>query len=155
MKKLFFVLFVLFSLVGYAQRPEGRKARFSPEKYKQMLEHFVTEKACLTKEEASAFFPVFHEMLNEQRTARREMNRLMREGKKMEQGADYQQIMERVVDLEIKQKEVEKSYYEKFSKVLSWEKMFKVKCAVQEFGMEALNRFYPRNPHNPHRRDRR
>ena len=151
MKKLVCMFFVLFSLGVCAQnRGEGR-ARFSPEKYKEMLERFVVSKAGVTKEEASAFFPIFHEMLNEQRVVRREMNKLMREGKEAKTDVDYQQIMERVVDLEIKQCEIEKSYYERFSKILSWDKMFKVKCAIKEFGVEALNRFYPRN----HHRDRR
>ena len=147
MKKLLVVLFLLFSIGGFAQSSCEKRAKVSPEKYKQMMERFVMEKAGVTQEEASAFFPIFHEMLNEQRQVRREMGRLMREGKEAKSEADYQRIMERIVDLEIKQKEVEKSYYERFSKVLCWEKMFKVKCALQEFGMEALNRFYPRNPH--------
>jgi len=147
MKKLLFVLFALFSLVGFAQSSGDKRTKFNPEKYKQMLERFVVEKAGVTKEEASAFFPIFHEMMNEQRKVRREMGRLVREGKVAKSEADYRRIMERIVNLEIKQNEIEKSYYERFNKVLSWEKMFKVKCAIQEFGMEALNKFYPRNPH--------
>lgn len=147
MKKLLFVLFALFSLVGFAQSSGGKRTKFNPEKYKQMLERFVVEKAGVTQEEASAFFPIFHEMMNEQRKVRREMGRLVREGKVAKSEADYRRIMERIVNLEIKQNEIEKSYYERFNKVLSWEKMFKVKCAIQEFGMEALNKFYPRNPH--------
>jgi predicted transcriptional regulator len=75
------------------------------------------------------------------------MGKLTHEGKMAKSEADYKRIMERIVDLEIKQNEIEKSYYKRFSEVLSWEKMFKVKCAIQEFGMEALNRFYPRNSH--------
>jgi hypothetical protein len=111
------------------------------------MERFVMEKAGVTPDEAKAFFPIFHEMLNEQRKVRREIGKLTHEGKMAKSEADYKRIMERIVDLEIKQNEIEKSYYKRFSEVLSWEKMFKVKCAIQEFGMEALNRFYPRNSH--------
>lgn len=147
MKKCLFVLFTLLSLCVCAQTPGQKKARFNPEKYRQVMERFVMEKAGVTQDEAKTFFPIFHEMLNEQRKVRREIGKLTHEGKLAKSEADYKRIMERIVDLEIKQNEIEKSYYKRFSEVLSWEKMFKVKCAIQEFGMEALNKFYPRNSH--------
>ena len=108
MKKCLFVLFTLLSLCVCAQTPGQKKARFSPEKYRQVMERFVMEKAGVTPDEAKTFFPIFHEMLTEQRKVRREIGKLTHEGKMAKSEADYKRIMERIVDLEIKQIEIEK-----------------------------------------------
>lgn len=146
MKKLILLMsLLLFALGTFAQHPGNRERRsdFNPAVFKQKMEQFLANKACLTQEESDAFFPLLNELMDKQRSMSREMRKLMREGRNAQSEEAYQKIMGDIIDLEIEQKQLEKAYYEKFNAVLSWKKMFLVKRAIQEFSMEALKKFYP------------
>jgi hypothetical protein len=146
MKKLILIMSLfLFAVGSFAQQQGNRERRsdFNPALYKQKMEQFLANKADLTQDECDAFFPLFNEMMDKQRTMSREMRKLMREGRSAQSEEAFQKIMEDIIDLEIEQKKLEKTYYEKFNAVLSWKKMFLVKRAIQEFSMEALKKFYP------------
>lgn len=146
MKKLILIMSLfLFAVGSFAQQQGNRERRsdFNPALYKQKMEQFLANKACLTQEESDAFFPLLNELMDKQRSMSREMRKLMREGRNAQSEEAYQKIMGDIIDLEIEQKQLEKAYYEKFNAVLSWKKMFLVKRAIQEFSMEALKKFYP------------
>ena len=68
MKKKILPLFVLFWVLGHiqfmAQLPKGQ---FSPQDFVKHLESFIVREACLTPAEATAFFPIFHELHDKQR----------------------------------------------------------------------------------------
>ena len=55
-----------FAHGGFPQQ-NGQQQRFSPEKYQADLEQYITKEACLTPQEAAAFFPLFREMQKKQR----------------------------------------------------------------------------------------
>lgn len=142
-KTILFALCAVFAIGVFAQHDSGRRARFSPEKYKRHFEEYVVKKACLTEAEASAFFPLFHEMRDKQRTMAREINKLSRDSKNAQADSDYERIVERMSNLEVEQKELDRLYNKKFHAVLSWKKIFMVRRAAHEFNMEALKKFYP------------
>ena len=60
MKKLIVnCLFLLFAVGVNAEEPQQK---FSPEKFQADMEAFITKEACLTPQEAAAFFPLYSQM---------------------------------------------------------------------------------------------
>lgn len=133
---------IIFTLMAFAQQNNPRR-RFSPEEFKNRMEAFITKEACLTQDEAQKFFPMLHEMLEKQRETNGKSFGIMRKGFTAKSESDYQNIIEEVTDLEIENKKIEKNYYKKFHSVLSWEKIHKVRIAINKYNMEALRRFTP------------
>lgn len=136
MKRLIFVLLVFFTLTGaFAQRKSGD---FDPERFQADLEQYITRKAGLSPREASHFFPVYSEMLRKQRAVHEKMRNLKRikpvtkeECKKNIQKRDE-------YDIEIKQ--IQKTYHDKFMKILSADKVYEVLKAEDKFHRQAFKR---------------
>lgn len=161
----FFIFLLAMLLVPTASpaqqhhQPNGQDTQqrheFSPERFNQHMEQFITDHAGLTPEEATAFFPLLHEMLDHQRENNDKQRQVMGQcsgGQPTE--AQYEQAIMATIDLEEENKRIERTYYRKFSSVLSWEKIHKVRTALIEFQMEALRRFSPpQQQQQPHRRD--
>ncbi len=144
MKKIIALsLCFLFAITSMVEAQEQNRRKFSPEAYKAKMEEFISKEACLTKEEGEKFFPMLHEMMGKQREVNRESHRISRERKTASTDEDYRKIINTLTDLDIKSKQIEKEYYMKFNNVLSWEKVLKVRNALQKFNMEALKRFTP------------
>lgn len=80
MKKKILPLFVLFWVLGHiqfmAQLPKGQ---FSPQDFVKHLESFIVREACLTPAEATAFFPIFHELHDKQRGINWQIRELKKE----------------------------------------------------------------------------
>ena len=77
MKKplLFILLMFCTTLVMQAQQEKGK---FNPEEFRAKLEEFIIKKAELTSAEAQTFFPIFHQMKEEQRNLQKEIFTLKR-----------------------------------------------------------------------------
>ncbi len=150
MKKIIALsLCFLFAITSMVEAQEQNRRKFSPEIYKAKMEEFISKEAGLTKEEGENFYPMLHEMMGKQREVNRESHRISRERKTASTDEDYRKIINTLTDLDIKNKQIEKEYYMKFNKVLTWEKILKVRTAIQKFNMEALKRFTPqRNNRN-------
>ena len=68
MKRKLLPLFVLFWVLGHIQfMAQPPKGQFSPQDFVKHLESFIVREACLTPAEATAFFPIFHELHDKQR----------------------------------------------------------------------------------------
>lgn len=152
------LLMMLLPATSPAQQPKGQDAQqrheFSPERFNQHLERFITERSGLAPEEATAFFPLLHEMLARQRENNDKQREVMSQcGSGHPSEAQYEQAIMSTIDLEEENKRIERTYYRKFSTVLSWEKLHKVRTALIEFQMEALRRFSPPQQQQPHQRD--
>lgn len=143
-KRIFLVVISLCLTLGlWAQGKPQQRQEFSPEKFNQMLEEFVIREAKLTSNEAQKFFPLLHEMLDKQRDNMDKSRALMKSlGAKASEAA-YEEAVEKSVDYEIANKKLEKVYARKFHAVLSWEKIFKVRHALDKFHMEVLRHFAP------------
>lgn len=161
MKKLIITLFCAFLTLGLSAQPgsqndQGRH-QFSPERYKQKLEEYVTREAGLTSEESSRLFPLLHEMQEKQRKNSEAAGNAMRSCKEGATESDYEKAVNRAVSLDLENKKIEQEYYKKFHTVLSWKKIHAVRIALWKFQMEALRRFTPHNgnKHNEGQRGRR
>ena len=124
---------------------QGRQ-QFSPEAFKKGLEQFVAANAGLTAQESQQFFPLLHEMLAKQREIQNKINANLRKGTGTKNEQDFEKLLNENAQLEIENNKIELNYYQKFHKVLSWEKIYKVKGALYLFNMEALKKFTPQRP---------
>ena len=105
--------------------------KFSPEKYQADLEQFITKEACLTPQEAAAFFPLFREMQNKQRSLYSQMRT---EGmiKPADEEACKKMIQKRD-QVELDLKIMQQTYHNKFLSVIPASKVFSVIWAEDRF----------------------
>ena len=145
MKKLTFIILCLLTTISMAaQKPNQERKEFSPEKYRQNLEAFITKEVCLTPEEQQKFYPLLGEMMEAQRKLMDQEREIMRSGKDAKTEADFEKIISKSTALQVENRKLEQTYYKKFGKVLSWEKIYKVRIAMVRFNMQALRKFSPR-----------
>ena len=128
------------------QRNQQGQRQFSPEAFNKRLEEFVQNEVGLSQQEGQKFFPMMHEMLNKQREVQGKIHRTMMQGMNAKTEADYEQYIKQITDLEIENSKTEQIYYKKFHNVLSWQKIYKVRVALQKFNMEVLKMFTPQAP---------
>lgn len=138
MKKLFFIL--LISCMGMSVWAQQKnRPCLTPEEFKAKQEAFITEKADLTKSEAAKFFPIFFKLQSQKKALNDKAWKLIKKGKNAETTeAEYEQIIEEVLDSKIKADELEKEYYQKFKQILSAKKIYKVQHAEMRFHRELL-----------------
>ena len=114
-----------FPQQGFPQQNiQQQQQRFSPEKYQADLEQYITKEACLTPQEASAFFPLFREMQKKQRALYNKMREDVRI-KPTDEAACKKMIQKRdQVELELKS--IQQTYHNKFFGVMPASKVFDV-----------------------------
>lgn len=151
MKKIFLLITALFLTIGMMAQPPkdpragGDKARrqFSPEEYEKRMQGFITEKAGLTEEEATKFFPLLKEMYMAQRSLDQKQRQKFKFGKELTE-EECKKIMLESTEMEIEHKKIEQKYFtKKFPTVISWRKIMRVRWAIEQFKMEALKQFSP------------
>lgn len=123
--------------------------QFSPEKYHKYMEEYIAKEAELTESEKTAFFPLFKEMLEAQRKIVEKDRELMRSYRTAKTESDYEKIIEQSTACQVESKKIEQTYYKKFSKVLTWQKICKVRRAQAKFNMHALKKFSPQPNKHP------
>ena len=144
-KVLLMILFAIFSLVSFAQADgdghrQGPRPRFSPEEYKQKEANYITRKANLTPTEATAFFPLFHAMKDQQRKLSFENGRLMRRAwRENLNDAESLSLLNTINNNEEKIQKLEKQYEKRFLKVVSASKLLKIKVAEKSFERKVLS----------------
>jgi hypothetical protein len=65
--------------------------------------------------------------------------------------AEFEQIVKKTTELQVENRKTEQTYYKKFAKVLTWEKIYKVRMALTKFNMYALRSFSPQGNHDKNR----
>ena len=151
MKRIFSYIIVclLFSVNLQAQNiPNGRQHRqehrqFNPEEFDKWMESYITNEVGLNAEEGKKFFPLLKEMRIKQFKNDQQGREIMGKLNDNSSEADYEEAINRVLELDLQNRKIEKEYYKKFHSVLSWKKIHKVRFAIQKFNMEALRRFTP------------
>ena len=93
----------------------------------------------LTKEEAAKFFPVYFELQEKKKKLNDESWSLMRQGKDDKTTeAQYEEIVAKVCDNRIAADRLDKSYLDRFKKILSNKKIYLVQRAEMRFHREML-----------------
>lgn len=100
---------------------------------------FITEKAELTNEEATKFFPMYFELQDKKKELTDKAWTLLKKGKSDQTTeAQYNDILEGVYDARIASDKLEKIYFERFKKILSCKKIYMIQKAEMRFHRELL-----------------
>ena len=142
MKKflLILVLVCCSATIAVAQPPQ--KKVFSHEEYCNKQKEFITKHARLTPEEAEGFFPMFFELQKK----KWEINRNARkQARKNEPGTkltaeEYSKLVNEIADAKIEIAKLEKSYIEKYLKVIPANKILDVQRAEDRFQREMIKK---------------
>lgn len=130
---LIFILSSFFFIVNGQE--EGRPDRLSFEKFKRQKAEYIIKEVGLTDAEARAFLPLTDELMRK----KFEMNKYIRQesrkfrDKKNKTDAEYDALIDKILDQRVKIEELEKEYYQKYKKVLSSEKIYKYLFAEKNF----------------------
>lgn len=149
MKRIILIITTLLLTIGMMAQPPkdqrngGPRRQFSPEEYEKRMQDFIKQKACLTEEEACKFFPLLKEMFNAKRELDNKQRAKFKFGKELNE-EECKKIMLEMTEMELEHKKIEQKYYtKKFPSVISWNKIIKVRWALEQFKMEALRQFSP------------
>ncbi len=127
------------SLSLQAQQQDKKGPRFSKEEFRARQEAYLTEKAELTKEEASKFFPIYFELQDKKNNVNHEGWKRMRKGRNPETTEkEYEQIVEDILKTRIEADKLDLEYLAKFKKILSAKKIYKLQHAEMKFSRDIL-----------------
>lgn len=155
MKKLIVLMLVFLSFGSVISLAAGRnEQRLTKEEFRAKQQAFITEKAGLNEDEAEKFFPLYFELQDEKKQLNDKAWKLMRQGRKDNVSEEqYEEILEGVYDARIASDELEKSYFEKFRKILSCKQIYEVQQAEMRFHREWLKNMRGKgNPQKSHSR---
>lgn len=140
MKKLIVLLVMLCHLAPVLQAYDGmQQNRLSREEFRAKQQAYITEKAGLTGDEAAKFFPVYFELQDQKKKLNDEAWKLLRKGKQENiSEAVYGDILKGVYKARIEAEKLDQTYLEKFKRILSYKKIYKVLQAEMHFHRELL-----------------
>ena len=144
MKKLYFILLLLgMSIATFATNSFTQQGPcMSHKEFMEKKKDFLISKANLTQQEADAFFPIYMELNRAKRKLNNEVWELTKKAKDTELSeAEYGKIALKIYDLRIAVAELDKTYYEKFKKVLSNKKIFMIQQAELRFHKRLIHGF--------------
>ena len=139
MKKLIILLIIVCGFTPALRAMGSPNQHLSPKEFRAKQQAFITEKAGLTQEEAAKFFPVYFELQEKKKKLNDESWSLMRQGKDDKTTeAQYEEIVAKVCDNRIAADRLDKSYLDRFKKILSNKKIYLVQRAEMRFHREML-----------------
>ncbi|MBQ8673057.1 MAG: hypothetical protein IJ511_03255 [Bacteroides sp.] len=135
MKKIVIAWLLMSLYAACAWATDGCcQQRMSEEEFRAKQKAFIMEVAGLTEEEAAKFFPVYFELQDRKKQLNDEAWKLLRQGKEENVSEErYAEILEQFHDARIAVDRLEKTYFEKFRKLISCKKLYQVKKAEMHF----------------------
>jgi len=139
MKKILLILAILCCSATIIMAQPQPKKHFSHEEYCKRQKEFITKHAKLTPEEAEKFFPLFFEL----KKSKWNINREARKKVKKERGQkltaeECNKLVNEMADAKIKIAQLEKSYIEKYLKIIPAQKILDVQRAEDRFQREMI-----------------
>ena len=126
---LLITLYISISL----QAQDKKKPGFTKE------EAYLTQKAEITQEEATKFFPIYFELQDRKKTVNDKAWEQARKGKNPKTtDAEYEQIIEGIVKARIEADKLDLEYLQRFKKILSPKKIYKLQRAEIKFHRDIL-----------------
>jgi hypothetical protein len=139
-------LLILFTFLYTGVSAVGQH-RENAEQIKTLKIAFFTEKLELTSAEASVFWPIYNAHENAKEVLREEQRKEIRnrfETLESLSEADARKALERYLELEEEEEELDKAYYKKISKEFSAVRTLKLFQAEQEFRRRLLQEYRKR-----------
>lgn len=139
MRKLIALVVLLCGFMPVLMAADGCDQHLTREEFRAKQKAFITEQAGLTPKEADKFFPVYFELQDKKKKLNDESWSMMRKGKDDKTTeAQYEEIIERVCDNRIAADRLDKSYMDRFKKLISCKKLYLVQRAEMRFHREML-----------------
>lgn len=150
MRKIAFLIVLICGFIPLLWASDNGQQKLTRQEFRARQQSFITERAGLTAEEASKFFPLYFELQDRKKELNGEAWKLMREGREKDTAEDrYGEIMEGVLDARIESDKLEKEYLKKFQKILSNKKIYLIQRAEMRFHRELLKGMKGDKNHNP------
>jgi len=147
MEKKWILLLLLalanMNLILFAQQPDRRR-RAEFEEFKEKRVAYISKAMQLNAEETKAFWPLCNELQEKKFQLNQEQRRAIfrltgneRDRKKLSEN-EYKEIVNLYIQSKIKEAKLDEEYVSKFSKVISYEKIFRYQQAEQQFARQML-----------------
>ena len=138
-----FLALSIFLNVLFINAQDPSKSFMNLQEFEKNKQEFIIKEAELTKEEAVAFFPLNTELQKKKLELHRKYQEDMRQMKESGNISDeeYKKLIDNNIDLKMKEAELDKSYSDKFDKLLSPQKLFKAQQAERTFMQEELRKY--------------
>lgn len=138
MKKAALFLYLVMALSLMSARAHFPQ-RLSPEEFRARQQAYLTERIGLTDEEATKFFPLYFELQDKKKEVNDEYWKLFhRDATKEMSEKEFKKFLIKNFDTRIEVAELEKTYIDKFLKVISAQKLSKLYMAEANFHREML-----------------
>ena len=151
MKKIctLLILLLAISLQGYSQgeKKEGHSP-FDVEKFNAQKMAYLIQEVGITPEEAAQLFPLYNEMQEKRFKMMKETVDKMKALRKNPNPKNEEclSVLDELLNRQVCEANMEKSYYQKFKKILSPQKVLKLKQADFRFAHDMLRRNDQRKP---------
>lgn len=149
--KRIFTLIIIQLCTNLCTMAQQERWKFNPEEFRAKLEEFITKKAEFTSAEAQTFFPIFHQMKEEQRNLQKEiftLKRIPKDAKPSEK--EYTNKIQRICELNVKMAQIQENYYKKLYKAVPAEKVYKAMLAEDIYHRMMLRQFDQRRRNDNH-----
>lgn len=131
---LFFILYLAVSI-----QAQNKKPGFSKEEFRARQEAYLSQKAELTKEEATKFFPIYFELQDRKKAVNDKAWYNARKGKEANTTeAEYEEIVDGIANARLEADKLDIEYLQRFKKILPAKKLFKVQRAEMKFHRDLL-----------------
>jgi hypothetical protein len=143
MYKIFIITFATFSFLltgSISARVSQQGRQFDRKAFIEKRNAFLIEEVGLTPEEAAKFLPLYEEFQRKKFDVGkrcRSLSRDIREKKEVNE-ANYSEAVDECVGVKLKEAKVEKEYYDKFKKILSPQKVYRLTEAEYKFAREFM-----------------
>jgi hypothetical protein len=142
MKKYFVILLLSLTIIPntYAyQSDRDRPQRLSPAEFRAKQKDFITRDAGLTDDEAAKFFPVYYELEDKKRAMNDKSWQLIRQGDDENLSeSQYKNILETIYNNRIAVDRLEKEYFYRFRRIISYKKILRVHRSEMRFSRELI-----------------
>ena len=136
--KKILVIFVAMALL-YASEAGAQGPRlFDPAKFQADLEQFITMEAALTPQESADFFPLYREMRKKQMVFFDDDRRFKHVDLTDDKACE--EVIHRHDSNDIKMKEIQQEYHNKFLRILPAGKVFRIIRAEDRFHRQMFKR---------------
>lgn len=143
MKRLsLYILTAMIALLGTGTSHAQDRAQWMNE-IRQYKRSYFAKELDLTREQQNKFFPLYEEM--EEQTGKLEEETRMLEKRVADapdaSNLEYEKATEAIYESKVKQAELEQSYLEKFSQVLSPKQLFELKGVERRFSRDMVKQY--------------
>ena len=134
------LVLILLSLLGTSMIAQS-KEKPCMEDIKARKVAYITEVVQLTPEEAQVFWPLYNEFQQKNMEMHKKRRKLVKQIENSASEADYEAVNDAMIQLDVDEVLLRKTYYEKYKTILSAEKIHRLFKAEHGFKKVLLESF--------------